>query len=673
MMGHKPRSQLAWLPITLIVLIAFALRVWALDEVPPGVTHDEAAHLQDAGRIWDGARPIYLTTAYGREPFFDYATAPLVGLLGMRVTTGRLASALWGTSLVALLYAWVARAFDRPTALLAAGLLALSFWPLSTSRQILRSITMPVLLMAAAGLYWQAIFPSGGTYRRRYFVLAGFLLGLSFYTYMPARITWLAPVLLNLSFVLTDRPRWRKTRRGLGIMLLVMALTAGPLIGYLLAHPELEVRLSELAAPIQALRLGDPGPLWSRLSESVLLFSHQGDPQGIYNIAGRPLLPPVLAGLFYVGIAMALANAVGRLRQRRPACQFLLLCLLLGVAPALATGLESSSLRAIAAQPAVFVLIALPLAAIGRLFLGRGALGRYVWASLLVVAGALLLTFTTRDYFGHWATQRDTRVAYHSHLAEMMRYLDAQPESGPVAVSTIYPGPYHDPYAAETISGRVDLIENLRWYDARFALLYPDTDHARALFPALAPLDPILKTLFEPTATLLERVELEADDLSPWFELYQWEPRIARSALPLNESLDLEALLRFVGYDLRTPAASPGDEVVLITFWEPLASFSAGSAGDDLVLFTHLLDGEEVGGQEDQLDVPPSSWHLGDLFAQLHRVPVPVDLPAGLYPLQIGAYWRTEGAPRLTVSDGDRVLGNQIPLPAVQVLAVGED
>ena len=64
---------------------------------------------------------------------------------------------------------------------LAAGLLALSFWPLSTSRQVLRSITMPVLLMAAAGLYWQAIFPPGGTHRRRYFVLAGFLLGLCFF------------------------------------------------------------------------------------------------------------------------------------------------------------------------------------------------------------------------------------------------------------------------------------------------------------------------------------------------------------------------------------------------------------------------------------------------------------------------------------------------------------
>jgi hypothetical protein len=58
MKGHKPRSPLAWLSITLIVLIAFGLRVWALDEVPPGVTHDEAAHLQDAQRIWDGARPI---------------------------------------------------------------------------------------------------------------------------------------------------------------------------------------------------------------------------------------------------------------------------------------------------------------------------------------------------------------------------------------------------------------------------------------------------------------------------------------------------------------------------------------------------------------------------------------------------------------------------------------
>ncbi|MCP4533780.1 MAG: phospholipid carrier-dependent glycosyltransferase, partial [Delftia sp.] len=379
-----------------IILIAFALRVWALDDAPPGLTHDEAAHLHDAQRLWEGYRPIYLTSAYGREPLYDYAAAPLVGLAGMRVFSGRFASALWGTALVALVYAWTARALDRPTALLASALMALSFWPLSTSRQALRSIANPATLTAALLLFWQAVYPT--THRRRpvrnndssrsqrpksplpirsndfpsqrdtgtvwhrpprqvsRFFLAGAILGLSWYTYMPARITWLAPALLGLSLALTDRPRWRRVRLGLGLMLLTMILIAAPLLVYLAQHPELEVRVDELAAPLRAFQHGDPGPLWNRVRETATLYSHRGDVHWMYNVAERALLPPPLAALFYLGLAIAVHET---LRRRRPAHALLLLWLLLGTAPALVTGLESSSLRAIAAQPAVTIIAAL--------------------------------------------------------------------------------------------------------------------------------------------------------------------------------------------------------------------------------------------------------------------------------------------------------------------------
>ncbi|MBN1316661.1 MAG: glycosyltransferase family 39 protein, partial [Anaerolineales bacterium] len=142
---------------TLIVLVAFTLRIVDLDGAPPGITHDEAAHLNDAQRIVDGYRPIYLTTAYGREPFFDYITATFVYAFGMTIKTGRLVSALWGTALVVLVYAWCRNAFDRNIAILSAILLAISFWPVSTSRQILRSVTMPVLLTAAIFFFWKAV------------------------------------------------------------------------------------------------------------------------------------------------------------------------------------------------------------------------------------------------------------------------------------------------------------------------------------------------------------------------------------------------------------------------------------------------------------------------------------------------------------------------------------
>jgi hypothetical protein len=615
---------------------------------------------------------------------------------------------------VALLYAWTARALDRPTALLAAAFMALSFWPLSTSRQALRSITNPVTLTAALPLFWQAVYPavnssddfpwhrppgqvsrssSSDDFSRSSkrlksllrppkqasrFILAGVILGLSWYTYMPARITWLAPTLLGLSLALTDRPRWRRVRVGLGLMLLTMALVAAPLLVYLAQHPELEVRVDELAAPLRALQQGDPGPLWNRAREAATLLSHRGDVHWMYNISGRALLPPTLAALFYLGLLIV---AYEILRRRRPAHGLLALWLLLGLAPALITGLESSSLRAIAAQPAVFVIAALPPVALGRRLwprMGQQARAGTTW--LTVAALALLGAKSAHDYFHVWAKHRNTRTAYHSHVVQIARYLQAQPDDTPIGISTLYPGPLHDPYATDVALGRENLKRTLRWYDARFALVFPDAAQSRAVFPALAPLDAALWPLFETTARRLERVELQSDDLSPWFEVYTWQPRQAQANLPLSDPIDVGHVVAFVGHQLNTPTLTPGGAVELLTFWRvqyPIPNPTPLRSGDystqySLVLFTHALDdASQIIGQQDRLDAPAWNWSPGDLLVQLHRFSIEADLTPGLYPLEIGVYVRKPGYPRLPVYDSTdpSLVSDHILLPPIEVVA----
>ncbi len=659
-MHLNPRQGLAWLPITLILLVAFGLRVWSWDEAPPGITHDEAAHLHDARRIWEGARPIYWDTAYGREPLFDYATAPLVGLLGMKVSTGRLSASIWGTALVAVLYAWAVQAFDRRTALMAAGLMAISFWPLATSRQILRSGMLPVLVTGAMALFWRAVFKNGERHPRRDFILSGLVLGLSFYTYMPARITWLMPVTMGIWLAVADRPRWRKTRHGILIMLLTAAAVAAPLLGYLWSHPELEVRVDELAAPLQALQRGDPSELLDRVGESILLFSHRGDTHWIYNISGNPLLPPALAFLFYLGILLALIKLAC---TRRPAWGILLLWLLLGTVPALITGVESSSLRAIGAQPAVYVLAALPLVAFGHVVSRWRAWGTWIWVSSLLVGCAILLLTTCRDYFDRWANDSMARVAYHSHLATTVGYLDSVNYDGPVILSSQYPGYYHDPYAAETLVSQAGSAEQWRWYDARFALVFPGAERSLATFPTIAPLDPALASFFEPYAQLIERIELRSDDLSPWIHVYEWSPIQSRSVLPLDRPLAVGDLLRYLGCELWIDAGQAGDELVVITFWEPLRSLPADN--QELVIFTHLLDAGDIIAQQDRLDVPSTTWRIGDMFAQLHRLDIPTSMRNGELQVETGVYWRAENTPRLSVWDGATLLGDRILLPSL--------
>jgi len=671
----------SWLPRwglpLFVLLLAALLRLCCLDAVPPGVTHDEAAHLHDAQSIWQGARPLYLTSGYGREPLYDYVTAPLAGLLDTHIYAGRLSSALWGVALLALTYAVWRGPLGRTAALSTALLMAVSFWPLSTSRQALRSITMPVLFTAAMVLFWYGLYGK----RRRIgpYIGAGLLLGLSLYTYMPARVAWLTPLLFWLSLALTDRPRFRTHGGAVLLMLAVAAAVAAPLLIYLLQHPGLEVRVAELAWPLQAAWAGDARPLLQRIQEAALMVSHRGDVHWMYNISGRPLLPPPLALLFYLGLVAAL------LRLRRPGPRLLLLWLLVGVSPALATGLESSSLRAIAAQPAVFGLCALPLTALHRWSQRRTRLPALLYLLPLLVSVLSLWTAadTVQAYFVTWASHRDVRVAYHIHLAAEAAYLDTQDGSDPVCISTFYPHRPHDPAAMEALRGQAD--PRLRWFDGRGALIVPPSATARLLLPSAIPLDPALDSLIGPHAVALAPIRLRPTDLVSEVAVLAWDASAARSAaleqaqgpvgfwrgdaLPPNHAYEPLSLpvalgpnLALAGYRLSPPVLYSGAELALVTFWQV-----HGPEEEDLVLFTHLLDDDgHVVGQSDRLDAPAWNWRAGDLLAQVHHLTIPTDLPPDRYHLQVGAYHRADGA-RLPVLVAGQPVDDRVLLQPAEV------
>ena len=61
-----------WSPIVLILLVAFALRVWNLTGIPPGLTHDEANHGREAIGILNGVLLYFFPLNYGSEPIYSY-------------------------------------------------------------------------------------------------------------------------------------------------------------------------------------------------------------------------------------------------------------------------------------------------------------------------------------------------------------------------------------------------------------------------------------------------------------------------------------------------------------------------------------------------------------------------------------------------------------------------
>lgn len=630
-----------WLSILFLLLLAFALRVWQLAEIPPGLTHDEANHGREALEVLQGVWRIYYPVSYGREPLYNYVLAGAIGLWGSSLFSLRLVSAYFGLAAAAGAFAWGRRVFGYPTAYLAAGLLAVSFWPLATSRQILRSSILPFFTILAVFSFWLLL------QRRRqsqavHWLLLGFVLGTAatLYIYMAARVLWLIfPLLLIYLALLPDqrdkfRRVWRPALAGLaGVALLFL-----PLLVYLRHNPDAEARVGMLSRPLEALLAGDAGPLWRNIWGALMAFGRPGygDHFLAYNLPGRPLLEIPTAFFLLVGLAVCLW------RWRRPAYALLLLWFGLGVVPSLVTGPEAGVTRNLAALIPAFLLPAVGfMALVGRLP-ERRRLSRRV--PLFLAVGWLLWAGLSAnyDYFFHWSQSPDVRAAYQQTLVQSLHYAAEMADVGqPVVVSSLHPGPAHDRAVAQVVMGGDEPA--LRGVDARTAMIFPRQQEAYLLLPASTPLHPAFAHLVEP----LRRVELRADDLDPYFTVMRLRPYAPPAQQP---SLNFGDALYLVEARWLASPVAPGSVAELFTLWQVIEPERAGALDPfllarDAALFTHLLDENgDIVAQRDGLDAPAWSWRAGDWVAQVQQIWLPPDMAAGRYDTAIGVYERASGA-----------------------------
>jgi len=712
----ETRGPIHWRELVLlcvILAVATVLRSWRLNSVPPGLTHDEAGHGQDAIRILDGARPIYATVGYGREPLYDYWVAGLMAIAGRTRVILRASAVPLGVMTILATFAWTRLAHGGAVALVSTALQTVSFWSLSTGRQALRSSLLPLLFTLTVYFYWR--FVQGKTKADEdnstasvagygHLAMFALLVGASLYTYVPARVLWIIFPAFLLYLALFHRTVSQRvaypTLAGVGLGLLL----AVPLFAYLRAHPGAEQRLAMLDAPLQALMRGDVSLLLRRAAGFVsgLFIPGRGDDFLAYTIPGRPIFDPPTGILFLVGLGLCLS------RWRQPAYAFSLLWLLVGVSPSLVTGASASTTRSIAALPVVFLFPALAAVRGAKLAAERwGALGSSVVA--VGFAGVLVWTGMSSavDYFDRWAGSPHTRAAYRHTLVETAQYLDAQPAHGLVCISTHQPYAPHDPYVFDLSLRRQDL--SLCWFDAREALLFRPGEEAWLITPSSAPLAATFAEL--PGLRFSDRVDMRANDLDPSFTVYEWLPGEGLAALRKRtadgvvtsspapaastagrgqENARLELIppvnfgdaLHFLGYELRTPVVAPGGTVALTTLWQAVNPglfrlADPADIGGEPVVFVHALDTEtgELIAQEDRLDAPAWDWQEGDVIAQSHSVVLPRECHRGLLNLAVGVYRRVDLARLPVVVEDvsaartglDGVIGDAVFLQPVEV------
>jgi hypothetical protein len=312
---------------------------------------------------------------------------------------------LEGLALIPVIVALGRELVDRETGLLAAGLVAISWWHVVLSRLALRIVLTPL----AFGLVMIALIRAVRTGSRRAWLWAGVWLGVGVYAYQAMRV---APLVAIAAFLIaagaglahrrlgpaTDAARQALNLAFAGLIALAIFV---PMLRVWHDYPdEMWNRVINRTTSSEQAIEGSPVEVFvDNYRDALGMFNVRGDAAWISAIPGKPVLDRVAAALFVLGVIAWTARIIIR---RRPEDMLVIaagLIMLLPSALAIAFPIENpSTTRASATLPLAYILAAWPLALIRQRWADVfGRVGGSTLAGVLIaalLAGSAGLNYT---------------------------------------------------------------------------------------------------------------------------------------------------------------------------------------------------------------------------------------------------------------------------------------
>ena len=179
------RSVAPWLILAAILVVATGVRLYNLEDMPPGIWYDEADNLAHAQKYASapGQIPVYEPST-NLPTLFLMPIAALVKLAGAAVTTPRLVAVAFGAAGIVVVFLLVRHMFGALAGLIAAFFVAFMRWDIIWSRIGMHGIT-GVLFAALTGWLTLRALRSG---RYSDYAFAGVSLGLGMWFYSPFRM-----------------------------------------------------------------------------------------------------------------------------------------------------------------------------------------------------------------------------------------------------------------------------------------------------------------------------------------------------------------------------------------------------------------------------------------------------------------------------------------------------
>lgn len=644
-----------------ITALAAFLRFYKLDVLPPGLFGDEAlVTLHARTAVETGVYPIYFAQGDGGfHPAVVYVTLLARWLTGNHPDAIRFGVAAIGVLSIPIIFFALREIFrldlDESTSALSA-----------LFGSLILTITFPYVLITRLG--FEVSFPAAlgaltfgflaaglRTRHLRYYLLSGFALGLSLYTYYSAR---LLPVAITLALIwlglIAGRTAWKDRFINWITIAVAATLAFAPLGGYFVQNPT--VFFARAAVTGQQTLGQSPTELPLRLLNNTLRtlaslsLNGFGDFIPRHNLPFQAAFDPFLSILFWLGVVIALQH------WRRSSSALLLSWASAMLLPVILTmNLNYPHFtRMTAALPALAGVAGLGALTLLRVIGARSRPWAYVWLSV----GLVFSTFiTSYDYFIRWANDPALFDAFQVGGWRAASLGLERTRTGIVLLSP------------EVIDDPADAAFNvlLRGTSAR---QFPGPDCLVYFDRPAQPLTYISSTLhdsrtFDRVYTLFPTGQEGATIIrepDPW-PLYQvFEvPAGARAQAPARlVAANFGDQIDLIGYDLDADQYRPGDTVHLTLYWRarvaPTGDYNAfihlykpGSAADAKLLVTQT-DGAACSGK-----YTTSRWAADEIVIDERTLTLPSDSEPGLLPLAVGLYgWPS--LERLPLTDSDAIL-----------------
>lgn len=426
--------------LAFILLLAFVVRVTNIEQIPVGLYPDEAANGVDAlHAIETGNFQVFYPANFGREGLFINIQAFFISLFGNTVTGLKFASILFGTLSVLGVYLLAKELFHRRGAgLIAAFMLATSYWAINFSRIGFRAIMVTFLLSFAFYFFFRGL----RTHKWYDFLLSGLIFGLGLHTYIAFRVAPLILVLL-LPILMLSYERFLKRfwKHGL-IFLLGAFIAAAPMLyHFFISNPDdFASRSSHISVFNPEVNHGNLGATIAKtFSLSLLKYNFWGDQNWRHNYPPYPVLDPFVGTFFLAGFLFVIWQTVTllgrRLREgdrdlRLVTNAFLLITFFVMLIPEFLTdeGLPHA-LRSIGTQAPVFLMAALAAFWVLNKALRSQPGTKLALLSLLIITLASSATWNLTKYFGFFPYNVHASGYFNENYRNMASYLLSLPDT----------------------------------------------------------------------------------------------------------------------------------------------------------------------------------------------------------------------------------------------------